>query len=430
MIFDILTGAEGTTFANYTDSVIVDNDRRILRSLAAKMAELAARPIEGEKRELWYAHNDLIPVRPLVFCDPEGGWDEIIPADSLKCIGDLAQRWEKYLRKEIFWGENMKDDKVIEPYFNIPYVAVESDWGLSETTIGGQDKGSYIWKAPIKNYQDIEKLHSPQITVDYDKTQELLEQAKDIFKDLLEVRQKGIWWWSFGLTLTLGKLRGLEQIMLDMYDNPDGLHRLMKFLMDSTLGELDFLEHNGLLSLNSDNTPVGSGGFGWTRQLPRKDSDNTHVRTMDMWGFAESQETSGISPKMFAEFIFPYQLPILSRFGLNCYGCCEALNSRWEIIRDIPNLRRVSVSPWAYVGDMAEKLQDKYIFSLKPHPGYLAVSPIDEDFIRNNLREALKIARANNCHVEIIMKDNHTLANRPDNAVRWCQIAREEAISI
>ena len=25
------------------------------------------------------------------------------------------------------------------------------------------------------------------------------------------------------------------------------------------------------------------------------------------------------------------------------------------------------------------------------------------------------------------MKDNHTLANRPENAVTWCRIAKEEA---
>ena len=78
--------------------------------------------------------------------------------------------------------------------------------------------------------------------MDYDKTRSLYEQADDIFKDLLKIRLKGIWWWSFGLTLTLSKLRGLEQIMLDMYDNPNGLHKLMAFLRDSTLCEVDFLE--------------------------------------------------------------------------------------------------------------------------------------------------------------------------------------------
>jgi hypothetical protein len=429
MIFDLLTGAEGTTTASFKDAVIDAADRKILRALAAGMAELASRPVEAEKRELWYAHNDLVRVRPLVFCDPEGGWDEIIPVERLECQGDLARRWELFLRKEIFWGECLKDDKVIEPFFNIPYYALETDWGLRETQVGGQNKGSYIWVAPIKDYGEIDQLHVPQIRVDHAKTGLLLEQAEEVFKDLLKVRQKGIWWWSHGLTLILSKLRGLQQIMLDMYDHPDGLHKLMAFLRDGTLAEIEFLEQNGLLSLNNDNTPVGSGGFGWTRQLPQADHDGLNVRTQDMWGFAESQETSGISPRMFGEFIFPYQLPILARFGLNCYGCCEALNTRWEIIKDIPNLRRVSVSPWADVSDMAEKLQDQYIYSLKPHPGYLAVSPIDEDFIRKSLRAALKITRANNCHVEIIMKDNHTLANQPQNAIRWCQIAREEVFS-
>jgi hypothetical protein len=430
MIFDLLTGEEGTTTTCSADIEIIEKDRIILRALASRMAELASRPTEDEKKELWVAHNDLMPVRPLVFCDPEGGWSEIIPGDSLKCEGDLAQRWELFLRKEIFWGESMKDDKVIEPYFNIPFTAVESDWGLHETTIGGKDKGSYIWQAPIRDFRDIDKLHTPQISVDYSKTKKYLEQAEEIFKDLLQVRIKGIWWWSFGLTLTLSRLRGLEQIMFDMYDNPDVLHKLMALLRDGTQSEVDFLEQNGLLSLNNDNTYVGSGGFGWTKQLPQKNHDSGHVRTVDMWGFAESQETSGISPQMFSEFVFQYQLPILARFGLNCYGCCEALNTRWDIIKKIPNLRRVSVSPWADVRDMAEKLQDKYIYSLKPHPGYLAVSPIDEDFIRKGLRETLKITKAYNCHVEIIMKDNHTLANHPENAIRWCQIAKEEAYSI
>jgi len=429
MIFDLLSGEEGTTTTSYVDMVITEKDRKILRALAARMAELASHPTEEEKKKLWCEHNDLQPTRPLVFCDPEGGWSEIISEGSLKCEGDLARRWEMFLRKEIFWGENLKDDKIIEPYFNIPYTAVESNWGMHETMVGGQNKGSYTWQAPIRDFRDIDKLHFPQISVDHEKTKKYLEQAEEIFRDLLKVRIKGIWWWSFGLTLTLSRLRGLEQIMFDMYDNPDGLHRLMAFLRDGTLCEVNFLEQNGLLSLNNDNTPVGSGGFGWTSQLPGEDFDAARVRTRDMWGFAESQETSGISPQMFDEFVFQYQLPVLERFGLNCYGCCEALNTRWEVIKKIPNLRRISVSPWADVRDMAEKLQDHYIFSLKPHPGYLAVSPIDEDFIRKGLREALKITKANNCHVEIIMKDNHTLADHPENAIRWCRIAMEEALS-
>ena len=74
---------------------------------------------------------------------------------------------------------------------------------------------------------------------------------------------------------------------------------------------------------------------------------------------------------------------------------------------------------------MAEYLGNRYVLSMKPNPAALATPQIDEQAIRRQLRRALDVTRG--CVVEIIMKDNHTLGNRPENAVRWCRIAREEA---
>ena len=408
--------------------VIGREDREILRRLAGRIAELAARPIEDEKRDLWYRHNALEATRPLIFCDPENGWNEIITDAQIECRGWLAREWEMILRKEIFWGEFMGDDQVTEPYFEIPYVYVESDWGMQETKVGGENGGSYTWDSPLKSYSDLSKLHFPRISVDYEATHNLLSLAKKVLGNLLAVRLKGRWWWSLGMTWTLVNLRGLQQIMFDIYDYPDQLHQLMGILRDGTLAKLDFLEENGLLSLNNDGTYVGSGGFGYTRELPQKDFDGKTIRTRDMWGFCDSQETATSSPEMFAEFIFPYQLPILERFGLNCYGCCEPLDKRWYVVKNTLRLRRVSVSPWANLADLADKLGEQYIYSMKPHPGELAVPSLNEERIRSELRRALQITR--NCRVEIIMKDNHTIANNPQNVIRWCQIAREEAEAI
>jgi hypothetical protein len=94
-------------------------------------------------------------------------------------------------------------------------------------------------------------------------------------------------------------------------------------------------------------------------------------------------------------------------------------------VKEIPNLRRVSVSPWAEIGDMAEKLEDQYIFSMKPSPTDLAMPSFDEERIRAELRDALQKTR--HCRVEVIMKDNHTIGNDPQRVVRWVQIARQEA---
>lgn len=403
---------------------ITIEDRAVLRTLCEQLGEAAANPREHEKRELWYHHNELGDVRPVVFCDPEEGWAEIIPDEDMRCEGDLAREWEWRLRTELFWACRMGDDRPVESVFDVEYAFDETDWGMSETIIGGGDGGAYTWESPLKSYDDLDKLRFPETNIDWDTTRAALQLAREVMGEFLNVRLNMRWFWGVGLTATASKLRGLEQIMLDMYENPGGLHALMAFLRDGTLNRLDFLENNGLLHLNNDSTYVGSGGLGYTRELPSDTSDGRRVRLKDMWGNAESQETCCVSSAMFAEFVFPYQLPILERFGLNCYGCCEALNGRWDVIKTIPNLRRVSVSPWADIEDMAAKLGDKYIFSLKPSPTQFVTGNIDEQAIRRWLRDALE--KTKGCRLEMIVKDTNNFGGNPGNLVTWCGLAKEE----
>lgn len=398
-------------------------DKEILKRLATKVAEFANSPKEEEKRKLWTSHNMLQTKTPMVFCDPENGWNEIITKDMIECTGELTRRWEVVLRKEIFWAESIMDDKVIEPYFDIGYTFTDSGWGLDRIVSGGLLGGSYVWEAPVKNINDLAKLHYPNINIDYQTTKDTIGIASDIFEGVLKVRLVGRWWWTLGLTWECAFLRGLQNIMLDMVDNPDLMHQLMTILRDWTLKKLDYLEESDLLSLNND-TYVGSSGFGYTDELPARGFDKKHVRTIDMWGFGESQETVGVSPQMFEEFVFPYQLPLLERFGLNCYGCCEPLDKRWIMIKRIPNLRRVSVSAWSDLEIMAENLQDNYIFSLKPNPSVLSVKVMEREEVRKKVNDALK--KTKGCVVEIIMKDTHTLGKNPDNIINWVKVVREE----
>ncbi len=248
--------------------------------------------------------------------------------------------------------------------------------------------------------------------------------AEEILGRELAVRLKGTWWWSLGITLPAVTLRGLERVMYDFLDHPDEVRELFSIISRGHMEKLDELEANGLLSLNNDGTYVGSGGFGFTDELPRNDFDGK-VRCADMWGFAESQETVHVSPAMYEEFIFPFEKPIMERFGLNCYGCCEPLHGRWHVVKKHPRLRRVSCSAWVDVEKMAEYLGDGYIFSMKPNPASIAHPNVDWSAIRSEIRRFFEITR--DCRVEIIMKDNHTIGQRPENVVDWCRIAREEA---
>ncbi len=407
------------------DLSVSAKDREILRGLAGRVAVLAARPIEAEKRELWYRHNALEETRPVIFCDPENGWGEIFRPGTLECEGRLAARWELTLRKEVFWGESMGDDRVVEPFFRLNHVAKRGGWGMQTRLIGGGDGGAYTWEAPLKTYDDLGKLRYPTVEVDHEATAGLVAAAEEVLGDLLEVQLRGYWWWSLGLTQIVAFLRGLEQMMLDMCLEPDGLKALMAFLRDGTMAQMDYLEAEGLLSLNNDGTYVGSGGFGYSRELPQEGFDLEHVRLRDMWGHSESQETTAVSPEQFAEFVYPYQRPMLERFGLNCYGCCEPLHSRWDVIKDTPGLRRVSVSPWCDLEMMAGQLGADFVYSMKPNPAALATPTIDKAAIRKELRRAFEITQG--CRVEVIMKDNHTIGGNQDHVTEWCRIAREEA---
>ena len=78
------------------------------------------------------------------------------------------------------------------------------------------------------------------------------------------------------MTRLLAELRGLQQIMFDLYDNPDLIHRIMTILRDGTMSMLDSLEEQGLLSPNGDGTYVGSGGLGWSNELPAADFDEKY----------------------------------------------------------------------------------------------------------------------------------------------------------
>ena len=145
-----------------------------------------------------------------------------------------------------------------------------------------------------------------------------------------------------------------------------------------------------------------------------------------MWVLGESQELVGVGPDQFDEFALQYQLPILNKFGLVCYGCCEPLDSKFDlIIENIPKLRRVSISPWSDRSVAAEKLKDRYIYSWKPNPATICGKDVDYKQLEDDIRQTLDIAQG--CCVELIMKDTHTFQGDPSRITQWSRIASDIA---
>ncbi len=110
----------------------------------------------------------------------------------------------------------MGDDRVTMRVLPVPFICTKTDWGMYETRIGGENGGSSVWDAPLKNYDDIDRIAPPVITVDYPVTERLLAFAADIFDGIMDVKLRGSWWWTPGMTWTLVNLRWLWQIMYDV----------------------------------------------------------------------------------------------------------------------------------------------------------------------------------------------------------------------
>lgn len=400
-------------------------DRDLLRSLAGKVRELANLPEMETRRQRWFRHNALQAERPLVLAFPEGAWKELLPESALQCDDKRSRAWERQLRMSLFWWDHIRDDNVLEPYFDIHWRYGVGNFGVEVKRVHGENRGSFTWEPPIKDLErDFEKLHYRPLTVDRKTTEEDIAIATQTFGDLLPVRMQGSFWWSLGITTELIQLIGLETLMLAMYDTPEALHRLMAFVRDEHLDLIQRVEREGLLTINNTNGNTGSGGVAYTHELPQPDwTPGSPVRLKDLWGLGESQETVGVSPDMFAEFIFPYQLPILEKFGLNCYGCCEPVHERWQYLRTIPRLRRLSISPWCDQAVMAEALGRTCIFSRKPNPSPICLS-FSEEAIRKDLRHTLDLAGKG--VLEFILKDTHTVQNEPWRITRWVELALEE----
>jgi len=412
--------------------MLTPRERGTLRDLARRVAEIGSAPLQEHNRQLWKRQNSLQAQRPLVLCFPEGAWRECLPDESLTVQDDFGRRWEWHLRHLIYRWEHLRDDNVIEPVLKVSLAWDTTGWGLQPEYIRStEERGAWHYDPPIKAPEDADRLHLPELIVDEAATRRRLEMTQDLFGDILEVQPRkiaGFGWGQlhFGLVSQFASLRGLDQIMVDICDRPEWVHRVMELLTTGRERLLLQMEEQGLLDLNNRDDYVGSGGVGYTDELPAPGYAGK-ARRCDQWAFAEAQEFALVSPAMHEEFVLQYQRRLCAPFGLVCYGCCEDFTHKLDLVFTVPHLRRISISPWTDVRVAAERLGNRYVFSWKPAPSMLAQG-WDEEAIRKYIRGTVQVARKHGCVLEMIMKDTHTVCNEPWRLSEWVRIAKEEAL--
>ncbi len=401
-------------------------DRQVLRDLAKQVAGIAAQPIQDQRRQLWRQHNSLIRTRPLVIVTAVFCWHEIDLEGQLQCTDPLLRRYEDAFRKTIFsdaWG----DDRITEPWIQVPAVPAaphgDERWGPTIKRIPCNVKGgAWMFDPPIRTEADFDKLVAYPHAIDEDATARNLAKVQDAVGDILTVapsRKPVLEGWRADISTDLARLRGLEQVMWDMVDNPAFLHRLCAFMRDAVLQQHDQAEAAGDWRIcNHSNQAMP-----YATELADPRAGDEPVGRQKLWGFFAAQEMAMVSPAMHDEFILQYQLPIMAKFGLMAYGCCEDLTNKIDMLRQIKNLRRIAVTPWADVGRCAEQIGQDYVMSWRPSPAEMICTDWKPDLVGKVVREAMEAAKG--CHIDITLKDVQTVQNDFGRFPKWVKIVRE-----
>lgn len=402
---------------------ITPDERTTIRALARRVREIALEPVHATNIQRWKNLNALKPGRPLIRCNPPvSAWKEMLPDRLFVATDPFLRRLEMDLRMRIYQSEHLPDDLPLTACVHVPLVQTVSDW--LDGTSAAQGKGCVLEPA------NLDQMREPVLIIDREQSRTDLEIVQELVGDILDVRQgvpfgssKG---WGESLIDELVRLRGLEQLCLDFYDDSAFVHAAMAFMRDGILRLLDQYEREQALFLNNEDNGIGSCGLGHTDELPGQPWDAAHLVTRNLWGYAMAQELTVASPAVLEEFILPYQASILERFGLTCYGCCESNDHKWGIIKkQIPRLRMVSVSPFSNHEIAAAELQDKYVYVWKPHPAAITTG-FDEVAIRAELERVFTITRG--CRVAVSLADTETLEGDPGRLGRWIEIARQASI--
>ena len=398
------------------------DDTRILRDLARRYLDVCARENQNELRDLWHRHNSLKATRPLLHVRAFA-WGEM-PQSKCECEGRFYRRYESFFRKELFRA-TFDDDTIFEPWVNLRATHKRSGWGVGGTSRrSAEPRGSWKLDYPIKALEDVEKLVPPRHEIDEERTSRDAGRLADAIGDIVTVNvDRGPAWrmWSADISTDLGYLRGIEHFMLDMFDNPGWLHDLAAFLRDGVLRAHDEAEAAGDWGLSAhDNQSMP-----YAEELRDPAPNVNGVKRSELWGYMAAQEFTLVSPEMHEEFLLRYQIPILAKFGLAAYGCCEDLTQKIGILRQIPNLRRIAVAPAADPAKCAEEIGTDYVISYRPSPTDMVGYGFDPDRVRSILRRDLAPCRGG--HVDITLKDVQTVQGDTERVRRWVEITKEVA---
>jgi hypothetical protein len=402
-------------------------DVTTVRELASRVAEIAALPVQEEKRGMWRKLNARDPVRPMVMID-QVCWNEMNIDDelTLTCTDGVCRLYEDHLRRILYQWQHCPVDMVVEPFVRVHKAIHNLGLGMvvhEEIAVTDPTNAivSHQYENQFQTEEDLEKIRMPAVSHDAAGTDRRMDIAHELFDGLLEVRPSGADPY-LSLWDPIAMWMGVENALYALVDQPDLMHGLLDRMTNAYLSMLDQLEEEGLLC--EPQSLIHCTGA-YTDELPASDYDPQKPMTKDIWMFGLAQMLSTVSPDMFREFEVDYTSRLCERFGLVYYGCCDPLDGKMDGVRMLPNVRKVSMSPWVNKQRAAAEIGRDFVYSCKPNPAFLATEQFNPDQIRADLTETRAVCEENGCPLEIILKDISTVRYEPERLFEWARVAMQ-----
>jgi len=400
---------------------------QVIRDLARQYKEMAADPINQQRMDLYRGVNDLNMIRPVVLID-ELPWNEMNFNGELTCVSQDPELrgMEWFLRSKVFQWKYFQCDMVVSPYFPVmkKILTTGNGVGVVEKTLATDAANgivSHEFEDQLKTEEDLEKLVTPVITYDEEGTKKNFAFISEVLGDTLPAKLVGTHIGA-GTWDEISFFRGVTNLLFDLIERPEFTHRMVEKLTEIRRSVFQQYEDLNLFAASMNTvhcTPALSA------RLPSKDFDGEHVKMKDTWGRAVAQIFASVSPDMHDEFDIDYVKGLMEPFGLVYYGCCEPLDRKIDIIEKIPNLRKISITPWADVDVAAERIGTKYVLSSKPNPASVAVSNLDETSVRAELKKILDACKRNGCACDMVLKDISSVGHNAENLFQWERIAMD-----
>ncbi|MFH1571569.1 MAG: hypothetical protein ABIL09_26500 [Gemmatimonadota bacterium] len=407
------------------------SDQEVLRGLARQVAAIAALPHQQETIALWKGLNGLRPQRPMVMID-QVCWHEMPVGDELtpRVTDPYWRGVEVGLRRTLYQWQHMRVDMVVEPVLDVPLAIRNTGFGIQVQEQRAvldprNDVVGHLYLDQMKTEADVERIQVPEISLDEAATAQREEEAHQLLDGILDIRLQGAFP-SFAPWDLIAMWRGVNALLYDLADRPGFLHLIMERLTAAMLAMLDQYESLGLLG-RGQRTIHCTGAH--TDELPAPGFAPQRPRARDLWTCGMAQIFSTVSPATHQELELAYANRWYERFGLVYYGCCEPLDDKIAIIRDIPHCRKISMSPWVDVERGASRIGRDFVFSRKPSPAFLAVDDWSAAAVEEDLRQVKERCQAHGCPLEFILKDISTVRYEPQRLWEWAEVAMRVAES-